>query len=292
MLGPTSAAESELPFDIDTVLPTRDFDHHIGAKRANPAEYFTPTLEHDVVITERRQILAEHPERHIGMDEDAGDLLVSTIVWAKANSILPDDVIQKLDKEQSLQEKLAILACTWEPDFLLLGQNESQFFLRGGVVCFPSNWDFTQKINHPLEQIHQIVPRLNECIGKNIATFLAGMRDGISWQRVNWGMSSSPKKNNHPALGMPRLQASTPLDSVSFRVEEQLLQSLPSNGLLFGIHVRRTNLRNVLNNPKAAAGLNQALATMNEEMARYKGIADIRQTIIDDINEQPQKKLN
>ena len=68
-----------------------------------------------------------------------------------------------------------------------------------GAICFPSSWAPEEKLGLPVHTIHDPVPTLNEQLGVRIGKFLAGIRPGKAWERVNWGLSGSPGLNQHPA---------------------------------------------------------------------------------------------
>jgi hypothetical protein len=171
----------------------------------------------------------------------------------------------------------------WEPDLLFLRTVEdSQPELVGGCVCFPSSWRFEEKLGQPLDAIHTPVPTFNAQFENPVKQFLARMKPGISWERINWGLSRTQELNQHPNRRLPRLDASVDLDDVWFRVEYQSLVALPrSNGILFGIRLIIEPLSRLYLDPAFATGLSRALATMPESVATYKGLLSSRQRLID-----------
>ena len=94
-----------------------------------------------------------------------------------------------------------------------------------GVVCFPSSWALAEKIGHPLDFIHAVVPGLNSSIGSIIDTFLSRLEPGIAYERSNWGIAATPELNLHPSLNRPRLKAPLPPDRTWIRVEDQILNT-------------------------------------------------------------------
>jgi hypothetical protein len=76
---------------------------------------------------------------------------------------------------------------------------------------------------------------------------------------------------------LPRLDASAELTEIWLRIEHQALVALPrTRGVLFGIRIAMRPLADVKTDLPLARGLARALRTMPEEMARYKGIAAVR----------------
>jgi hypothetical protein len=169
------------------------------------------------------------------------------------------------------------LGCAFEPDFLLMKLDQGRPRLLGGCVCFPSSWDLQEKIGREMSFIHEAVPGLNSALGNQISGFLAKIRPGVSWNRTNWGLSRSAELNQHPRRGIPRLDESTEIDGIFLRIEHQSLAALPeSGGILFGIRIEVVPLRRVMEDERAARRLAEALRTMPEEVARYKGLAAVR----------------
>jgi hypothetical protein len=165
------------------------------------------------------------------------------------------------------------LARHWEQDFLLLlPDTDGQPVFVAGAVCFPSSWATEEKLGLTVPAIHSSVPTLNERLGKRIGNFLAGIRPGKGWERVNWGISATADLNQHPALGLARLQPPFVLDQVWVRREDQVLFRLPVSGaLIFGIHVTNISVSEIAADPQGRLGLRQTLQTMPAEIAVYKG---------------------
>ncbi len=170
-----------------------------------------------------------------------------------------------------------------EPDLLLLAPDEDgQMRLLAGCVCFPSSWSLPEKLGKPMALIHDPTPGLNRTLGRQIDAFLANMRPGSAWLRSNWGLSASPELNQRPDRPVPRVTPELSMEEVWLRLERQALVSLPkSRGVLFGIRVESERLSELVKNaPATAAGLAQAIRTMPEDVAHYKGIATARNRIL------------
>jgi hypothetical protein len=152
----------------------------------------------------------------------------------------------------------------------------------GGCVCFPSSWSLAEKIGRPLDAIHEPVATFNAQFATPVKQFLARMKPGISWERINWGLSRSPELNQHPKRRLPRLDASVSLDEVWFRVEYQSLVALPkTQGILFGIRLIIEPMEHLSRDPECARGLARALQTMPASIASYKGILPARDRLIE-----------
>jgi hypothetical protein len=174
------------------------------------------------------------------------------------------------------------LGAAWEPDFLFLKPDRAErIILVGGCVCFPSSWSLAEKMGHPIETIHGVVPGLNPAIGNQIHGFLTKLRPGPAWLRANWGLTRSAELNQHPDRKLPRLDSAVRLEETWLRIERQMLAALPKNrGVLFAIRIAMHPLVEIKQNLQIAPRLRRALETMPEAMAQYKGIAGARARLI------------
>jgi hypothetical protein len=72
------------------------------------------------------------------------------------------------------------------------------------------------------------------------------------------------------------------LGRIWVRIEDQILGVLPMTGaILFGIRLRIIPLGDLLAEPALRRGFRRALATLPEELAAYKGLAAIRNELVD-----------
>ena len=282
------------------VFPDDDYGFHMRFERGSPAEFFGPTARNTELLAERRRWLRSEPVLCTALLPPSEPLLEEAVQLAQSwNGFVPPvdgaPVSDPARIEHSPQHagsetgappawaKLLALGEFWEADFLLLKTgNDEEIRLYGGCVCFPSSWRLSEKIGRPIEFIHDVVPGLNASIGPAIHKFLAGLKPGLAWLRSNWGLSRSPKLNQHPDRALPRLDATVRLDEVWLRVEHQALVALPkSGGILFGIRIETQPLVVVKADAVLAQRLAHALRTMPEPMSAYKGIASAREKILE-----------
>ena len=242
------------------------FEFRFGARPGDPEGFFESSPEHDSRVQLRREIVAEHPERHVFQMPNSHHAVTELIRWAGLES-------------GGCRE----LAQHWEQDFMvLLPAEDGQDVFVAGAICFPSSWAPEEKLGLPVHTIHDPVPTLNEQLGARIGKFLAGIRPGKAWERVNWGLSGSPELNQHPALGIPAMVPPLALGSVWVRREDQVLFRLPETGaLIFGINVINISVAEIAADPEGRAGLRQALATMSKEIAEYKNLTDARDSLVE-----------
>ncbi len=256
------------------LFPDADYRHHLSVKRGDLARFFAPREEHAEVIAERRRWLAEDAPFHAAALDSAEPII------REAARVLQIPLSSGDDASEAILE----LGRAVEPDVILLEKNDDGIFrVAAGCVCFPSSWSFPEKLGQPLDFIHTIVPDLNAAIGPPIARFLSKLQPGAAWERSNWGLSASPERNQHPVRNTPRLVPPVALDRTWLRVEDQILAILPeTRALLFGIRIVATPLSELQQQePAAAVGLRRALATLSDDMARYKNISAVRSDLVD-----------
>ncbi len=263
----TAGAPSDAPAWLG-LFPDQDFAFRFSAGPGDADQFFAPTAEHDEVLAERRKWMTEFPERHLLQEPEGGALINEACALAQDWDVNP--------------RNLRGLGETLEPDLILLQDNDAgEFVMRAGTVCFPSEWAPEEKMGCPVHAIHSPVPTLNTELGERINKFLANLKPGVVWERTNWGMSRSSGRNQHPALGTPRLAPPFKAEEAWVRSEDQILIRLPqTGGLLFGIRIVNISLEEVLQHDEGAAGLHRAIATMPEAVAEYKNVAASREHLL------------
>lgn len=244
--------------------------------RGHFADFYGASAEHESILKERKRWIASFPQQHLAVLPESRELLQETIALAQEQGTLTESP----PAASSTAQLARFLGERWEPDFLLLKREDATFELVCGCVCFPSSWAVEEKIGHPIEHIHHVVPALNSSVGRQIQSFLEKIKPGVSWTRSNWGLSRSPEFNQHPSRDTPRLDERVSLEEVYFRVEEQSLVLLPTTrGILFGIRIKVFPLVRYARTEEALK-LAHALETMPEPMAAYKGVACARPRLI------------
>ncbi|MGZ8920440.1 MAG: heme-dependent oxidative N-demethylase subunit alpha family protein [Limisphaerales bacterium] len=261
---------------IAQYLPDGPYRFSMAFGRGNFADFYGASADDGKILLERKRWLGTDPQRYLAILPESAELLHETVRLAQEHGTLTE-----APPSGSSPAQLALfLGERWEPDFLLLKPEGAALRLVCGCVCFPSSWALEEKIGHPIERIHHVVPNLNPTIGRQIQTFLEKLKPGVSWTRSNWGLSRSPELNQHPSRKIPRLDNTISLDEVFFRVEEQSLVALPeTRGILFGIRIKVFPLSGYAGTEEGSK-LAHALETMPAQMAEYKGVASSRARII------------
>ncbi len=243
----------------------KPFEFRFGARPGNAEEFFSDSKEHEELIAHRHKIIASYPERHVFQGPVAEAAVDELAEWGGTPSM-----------------DCRGLALLWEQDFVvLLADAQDKEVFQAGVVCFPSSWRPEEKVGLPVYAIHSSVPTLNERLGEQIDKFIAGIKPGVAWERVNWGLSQSAELNQHPDCEIPRLEPPFNLDQVWVRREDQVLFRLPKTGaLIFGINVLNISVAEIAANEEGLAGLRRAVETMPEEIAKYKNLLKSREYLL------------
>lgn len=268
---------ADLPYTTSDLFPSGNFGFHMRFRRGEIAAFYKNSAMDSDVLGERKKWLEQDAPKYAAVLPEADQLLAEAFEFARSVGVNAQEGATPF-------ESMTNLGRTWEPDLLLLKapSTTSQPILVAGCVCFPSSWALEEKIGRPLDAIHAPVPTLNEQFANPVQQFLARMKPGISWERINWGLSRSPELNQHPSRKLPRLDANVGLEEVWFRAEYQSLISLPkTGGILFGIRLVIEPLAKLRDDPEFVDGLTRAVRTMPEKVATYKGILSSRERLLD-----------
>ena len=270
---------------LTEVFPDEDYRFHLTLRPGDARLFFAPTTPE--VLAERKRWITSDPERYVAVTEAAGRVVEAFEQWvsltaaeSRGSRVKSGPIGPRLLAAE-LMARMSTLGQTLEPDFVLLSPDGSGVLrLQAGIACFPSSWAIEEKIGKGVEEIHGPVPTLNASLGASIDRFLARLRPGLAFERANWGLAATPEPNMHPALQRPRLTAPLNVDRVWIRIEDQLLAALPDEvGIVFGVRLRIIPLREVLKDGEIGPRLVRAIRTMPDEIAAYKGIAEVRREL-------------
>lgn len=267
--------------DLLQLFPNVAYRHRMRFHAGTVTGFFGRASEGDALLEQRRRWIEQEPPACLQLLPEGSALVDETIELLAQESMLGADFMRQAGTDA--HAKLAALGRAVEPDLLLLAPDAAGVFRPvAGSVCFPSSWSLAEKMGLPLEQIHGVVPGLNDQLGKAIQFYLARLPPGGVSLRENWGLSRSAELNQHPARHLPRLDASIGPGDVWLRVEDQALTRLPtSGGILFGIRIWTKSLLDLRENPEERRGLRLALATMPDELAAYKGLTEARSRLLE-----------
>lgn len=261
------------------LFPEGAYRFHLTLRRGEPQQFFARREPTGNVLAERRRWLQAEPERYAALLPE-GEPLVAEFAAMVAEWGVAGMAGRRIEDAGGLANVIA-LGGALEPDVLLLSPDDAgSLRLRGGALCFPTGWALEEKIGHPLDEIHGVVPGLNPALGAQIQQFLARLKPGVAFLRDNWGIAASDELNLHPARRVPPPMSPVALDRLWLRVEHQALLALPqSRGIVFGIRIALHRL-DALAGTTVATGLRRSLETMPSQLAAYKRLETIRDELV------------
>jgi dimethylamine monooxygenase subunit A len=259
------------------LFPDGDYRFHLTLRRAEPRDFFAPQDPNGAVLAERAHWIAAEPTRHTAMLPEGASVFAEFAAMAGSWGLVGPA------SGPNTTPTIATLGAALEPDILFLSADDNgQFRLRGGALCFPTGWALEEKVGHPMDFIHGVVPGLNAALASPIHQFLSRLKPGTAFLRDNWGLAGTAELNLHPARRLAAPAPPAALDRLWLRVEHQALLALPqSGGIVFGIRIALHRLDAVARNRAAAAGLRRALASMPADVAAYKRLDSIRTAVVD-----------
>ncbi len=212
---------------------------------------------------------------HVAPDFDAGPALDAIWRQARRNGIATPDPLLPL--ELALEQDLAVLdlASTSVPWM---------------CVCVPSGWAPEEKVGHTLAQIHAPVADSNALNGRwsHLAALVTA---GQAWERQVWTISPSSRFDQHPYRHAPTPWPDTdePRQFASLcylRSEHQTFFPVsdpagrPLGQAVFTISVALHSLSDAVRTAEDAMRLHQSLASMSDEVLKYKRLGAARQRLL------------
>src|SRR5205807_1598666 len=147
------------------------YRHRMRFQAGTAAGFFGHASHREELLQQRRHWIEQEAAACLQVLPQGSALVDETMELMVQESILGADFMRAAGTDP--RAKLAALGRALEPDFLLLASDEvGTFRLAAGSVCFPSSWSLVEKMGRPLEEIHDVVPGLNDQLGKAIQSYL------------------------------------------------------------------------------------------------------------------------
>lgn len=173
-----------------------------------------------------------------------------------------------------------------QEDLLLLLPNEdNNYCLVAGSLCFPLRWKIQEKLGRSLAAIHDPVPGYQHQLEKPVDHFFERLKENYPVWRLNWGLVDTPELFVPPEKSTNQLNIPLTVDNAGdvlwLRVERQTLRRLPkTNGVLFTIKTYIYPLNILEDKPEISQGLVLTLQQMPETTQLYKNIAPVREVVL------------
>ncbi|WP_246209712.1 heme-dependent oxidative N-demethylase family protein [Pikeienuella piscinae] len=227
----------------------------------------------------RDRLLAAHPDVVVAGEgrrgaEELLDLVLATLAAHDAGYQIgdaiaerPDGVLIPLDRDRPF----ATLGRLAQEDFLILdrGGDGGEHVLVGGVLCFPSRWSLTEKMNRPLSEVHDRVPAYDSQLAARVQRLFDGLTPERPLVRANWLVHSVNELHQPGSFS----SASKPQEQTGrfwLRVERQAILKLPQTGVaVFTVKTLLTPIEALHEDHRA--GLIAALERQGSAMRDYHG---------------------
>ena len=261
--------------------PDKDYAFRMNYRRVEHPRDF---LAHQGggLLEERAGILDAHPERHAGLLPESEPHFDAFAAYVAEHGGIDDASLAAIRAEGDPQRRIMALARVIEPDFAIMRVTRDRVIrLVGGCVCFPSSWSPEAKMGMRLQDIHAVVPGLNERMGGMIGGAMGNLKPTSVGMRADWSLKASTDLNHHPLKNMPPPDATSTPDDSFIRVEHQMMVGLPetpdaATGIAFCIRYALYRIADMAKDPDLRAGVARALRTMPDDVAEYKGLATAR----------------
>jgi len=148
------------------------------------------------------------------------------------------------------------------------------------AVCLPSHWAPEVKVGRHFTEVHGPVAD-NALLLKASAGLLRVVTGTEAWERFVWTVTDHPRLHAHPAHTSPQRWTQPPERGAWFRSEHQTFIPLPQHQqAVFTIHVQLQTLSELMAEPKRAAALHDAIASMSPAVLDYRGLAPARDALL------------
>jgi hypothetical protein len=269
----------------------------MGLRALDPAEWIELgddvaadlALRRELLDGRRDEVFAALPESAAGQAEVL-ELLLEHLPtrfperYHRANGVIENRVTGERFEVGAWDEApLELAGRLVQDDLCLLQRAATGYRLVAGVLCFPAHWRLSDKLGRPLDVIHEPVPGFGERLAPTVERFFVNLQAGRPVWRANWSLVDTPERflpPEHRKAGRT-LDAARAGEQMWLRVERQTLRRLPRSGdVLFGIRTYVEPLGAVVDSAAVAQALAARIEEMPDAMARYKGIAPIREPLL------------
>lgn len=200
-----------------------------------------------------RQLIKEHPEQFDLNGDRLTCRLTGETVEATGDNL--DGLLMQV------AEDVAVFQVTEQREYLAAAQ-----------ISMPSSWRLSEKIGRDFAAIHEPVPGMKLANSSDLARSLA---EKGPYERFAWGLTNEDVLDQY-APAHTEVQP----DSLFVRVERQTTHPLPcGDAWVFTIRPENTDVS--LLTTAQRESLAQAIESMTEAQAAYKGVAGTREAIVE-----------
>ena len=176
------------------------------------------------------------------------------------------------------EHPLELISYLVPDDFCLLEKCDDDYRLVAASVCAPTYWELTEKIGHPMKEVHAPIAQLEERIGRMIRHFFSGLTPDDYYQRSNGFLLPTSelalfKDRDDSADDISDLNVSNIMNKLYLRCERQSFRKLPqTETIAFGIKIYVSPLNIVEKHSSIAEDLILSIDAMSEDQKQLFGI--------------------
>jgi hypothetical protein len=235
----------------------------MGTRGLDPAEWLIVDEDRDRDLVRKQVLLSErHDEVFAALDTPAVGAasveVLELVLAATGAEVVPID-LHPLDAAGRLVQE----------DLCLMVLRDGGPHLDAASLCFPSYWRLSDKLGHPMADVHGPVAHYADELAAKVDTFLQRLRPERPVWRRNWSIHDDPSYFL-PDPTPPR--DVTPPDGLYLRSERQTLRRLTAaDVVLFTIRTQQVPLAVLEDRPDVARGLAGAIEAWSPALRAYKG---------------------
>ncbi|MGB2310512.1 MAG: heme-dependent oxidative N-demethylase family protein [Candidatus Puniceispirillaceae bacterium] len=180
------------------------------------------------------------------------------------------------------QHPLEVAASLVPEDMLLLaprGAADSRnperilWHLEAAALAFPAHWVLAEKMDQPLQTIHQPVPHYDERLATPVDRFFTAMQIGPISSRLNWSLQIGDQLFTPQRTARQPSTADKDLGTLFLRMENQTLRKLPQSGyVVFTIRTHLLPMKKWQDDRDALQSMLDMMHQMSPATQRYKGV--------------------
>ncbi|WP_218080856.1 heme-dependent oxidative N-demethylase subunit alpha family protein [Anthocerotibacter panamensis] len=285
-------------FQIDT-----NFELYRAAKLAARAESlskyhltqgYDPAVDQEVTRFLIEQLVLEYPEQFL-ITPPSPVQGVRMMYCMLTGEVLGFDEQMNLLKAMGSEvsppygSALDALACQIQEDLAVVSTGpDDQNWVSALHLCFPNHWSAEQKIGQDFRTVHEPVPGMTKINRAQTRLVEVLVQRGPA-VRFSWGVGTDCRLNHHPVpppdipLDVWQGRSFNPAQPGLFlRVERQVLWGLPRvHAFVFTIRTYFTDVHAIRQDPEQRTQLGSALRSMTPDSLQYKGLAGMREEILD-----------
>lgn len=182
------------------------------------------------------------------------------------------------DQNKKYKDSLDALLMQMQEDMSIVELHQDTDSIKYLHLCSPNFWSAKDKIGTSFIDAHTKVPDMEKMKQNHLAINQMLASSG-PFERFTWGLTTNNNLNQHPLNNKESRDFENTKD-IYMRVERQVTVPLKSNNAyLFFIRTYFLNTNQL--NSEEITRLIYSLKTMSTDIAMYKGIANLREIIID-----------